>query len=286
MTDTNPTPTASVLLEAKHIVKVFGSGADEVRPLKGVDLKLYAGELTLLMGPSGSGKTTLLSILGCILSPTEGYARGRRQLDRRARRRRPRQHPAPARRLRVPGLQPVPDDDGERERHAGAGRARHARRRSADARAQGADRGRASPIAPRLSRPSSAAARSSASRSPVRWPGSPSVILADEPTAALDAENGRAVMALLAEVAKDPNRAVLAVTHDHRTLPYADRIVRIEDGKIHSDERPKKSANPTYGADPHHDAHASHRRAGEPLSHGQSGRRQPHNSPDLDRWPL
>src|SRR5204863_301254 len=68
--------------------------------------------------------------------------------------------------------------------------------------------------------------------------GTPSVILADEPTAALDAENGRAVMALLAEVAKDPNRAVLAVTHDHRTLPYADRIIRIEDGRIHSDERP------------------------------------------------
>ena len=75
-------------------------------------------------------------------------------------------------------------------------------------------------------------------------------------------------MALLAEVAKDPNRAVLAVTHDHRTLPYADRIVRIEDGKIHSDERPKKSANPTYGADPHHDAHASHVAPVSQPSHG------------------
>ena len=62
-----------MLLDARDIVKVFGSGAGEVRPLKGVDLKLYAGELTLLMGPSGSGKTTLLSILGCILSPTEGH---------------------------------------------------------------------------------------------------------------------------------------------------------------------------------------------------------------------
>ena len=62
-----------ILLEAKGIVKVFGSGEGEVRPLKGIDLKLRAGELTLLMGPSGSGKTTLLSILGCILSPTEGH---------------------------------------------------------------------------------------------------------------------------------------------------------------------------------------------------------------------
>jgi len=62
--------------------------------------------------------------------------------------------------------------------------------------------------------------------------GSPSVILADEPTAALDSENGKAVMALLSEVAKDKGRGILVVTHDHRTLSYADRLIRIEDGKI------------------------------------------------------
>src|SRR5947209_5572615 len=67
--------------------------------------------------------------------------------------------------------------------------------------------------------------------------GVPSVILADEPTAALDSENGHAVMALLAEVAKNSSRAVLAVTHDHRTLSYADRIVHIEDGRIIGEER-------------------------------------------------
>jgi putative ABC transport system ATP-binding protein len=78
------------------------------------------------------------------------------------------------------------------------------------------------------------------------------VILADEPTAALDGENGKAVMALLAEVAQDPTRAVLAVTHDHRTLGYADRILGIEDGKIKSDERPNK------GSVDGHDGGASH----------------------------
>ena len=62
--------------------------------------------------------------------------------------------------------------------------------------------------------------------------GSPSVILADEPTAALDSENGKGVMALLAQVAKDASRAVLVVTHDHRTSSYADRLIRIEDGRI------------------------------------------------------
>ena len=62
--------------------------------------------------------------------------------------------------------------------------------------------------------------------------GSPSVILADEPTAALDAKNGMAVMELLANVAQDTRRAVLAVTHDHRTLQFADRIITIDDGRI------------------------------------------------------
>ncbi|HML30391.1 MAG TPA: ATP-binding cassette domain-containing protein, partial [Hyphomicrobium sp.] len=62
--------SSKVIVEAEGIVKVLGSGAGENQVLKGVDLELQTGELTLMMGPSGSGKTTLLSILGCILSPT------------------------------------------------------------------------------------------------------------------------------------------------------------------------------------------------------------------------
>ena len=63
------------LLEAVNITKDLGSGAAKVAALKGVSLALNGGELTLLMGPSGSGKTTLLSILGCMLTPTEGTVR-------------------------------------------------------------------------------------------------------------------------------------------------------------------------------------------------------------------
>ena len=193
-----------MLLDARDIVKVFGSGAGEVRPLKGVDLKLYAGELTLLMGPSGSGKTTLLSILGCILSPTEGElevaGNSTHGLDAEGLAK----HPAPARRLRVPGLQSVPHDDGERERDAGARRARaqpvvdpptHAldaliavglghRAKAFPAKLSGGEKQRV------------ALARALA--------GAAIVILADEPTAALDAENGRAVMALLRRSPKIP----------------------------------------------------------------------------------
>jgi putative ABC transport system ATP-binding protein len=248
-------PDRKVLLEARDIVKVFGSGAYEVRPLKGIDLKLYSGELTLLMGPSGSGKTTLLSILGCILSPTEG------QLD-------------------VAGNQTVGlDADGlanVRRQHVGfvfqgynlfpTMTATENVMLALDVRAKPV----VDPPVHALNALIAVGLGHRANTYPAKLSGgekqrvalaralagAPSLILADEPTAALDAENGRAVMALLAEVAKDPSRAVLAVTHDHRTLPYADRIVRIEDGKIHSDERPQKGANPTYAhAVEQHEAH-------------------------------
>ena len=60
------------VLEGKGVVMTLGHGAASVQALKGIDLALHAGEMTLLMGPSGSGKTTLLSILGCVLTPTAG----------------------------------------------------------------------------------------------------------------------------------------------------------------------------------------------------------------------
>ena len=63
------------IVEAMNVVKLLGEGARKVQALKGVSLKLTGGEMVLLMGPSGSGKTTLLSVLGCILSPNEGSVR-------------------------------------------------------------------------------------------------------------------------------------------------------------------------------------------------------------------
>ena len=67
--------------------------------------------------------------------------------------------------------------------------------------------------------------------------GDAAAILADEPTAALDSENGHAIMSVLAEVAKDPGARCLVVTHDARTLPFAKRIVRIDDGRIVGEEQ-------------------------------------------------
>jgi len=224
------------LLTASKIVKVFGSGAGEVKVLRGVDLDLMAGQLTLMMGPSGSGKTTLLSILGCIMSETAGELRiaGHTTKGMSA------EQLADLRRSHVgfvfqsynlfptlTGLENVMlalDVRGKADRKGAEKQARDALEAVGLAHRMGAFPSKMSGG----EKQRVAIARALA--------GSPSVILADEPTAALDAENGQAVMALLAEVAKDTSRAVLAVTHDHRTLKYADRIVRIEDGRIVGEE--------------------------------------------------
>src|SRR6478672_10867305 len=66
---------SGLVMEATGVIKDLGVGVAQIRALKGVNLSLKGGELTLLMGPSGSGKTTLLSILGCMLTPTEGTVR-------------------------------------------------------------------------------------------------------------------------------------------------------------------------------------------------------------------
>jgi putative ABC transport system ATP-binding protein len=66
--------------------------------------------------------------------------------------------------------------------------------------------------------------------------GNPSVILADEPTAALDSENGRAIMTVLSDITKDSAHGVLVVTHDPRILPFASRVIHIEDGRITGEE--------------------------------------------------
>jgi putative ABC transport system ATP-binding protein len=240
----------NILLEAKGIVKVFGSGEGQVKPLKGIDLKLRAGELTLLMGPSGSGKTTLLSILGCILSPTEGQlsvaGNSTEGLDAEGLAKVRRKHvgfvfqgynlfPTMTASENVMlaldvRAAPVIDPPNHAVQALSAVGLAH-RAKAFPSKLSGGEKQRV------------AIARALAGR--------PSVILADEPTAALDAENGRAVMALLSEVAKDPNRAVLAVTHDHRTLVYADRIIRIDDGRIVSEETPDKT-KPRDATQDHH----------------------------------
>ena len=227
------------VLEAKSVVKELGRGAGKVVAVKSVNLALIPGELTLLMGPSGSGKTTLLSMLGCILAPTSGdiLVEGETTSGLSA------EELAEIRRKHIgfifqsynlfPTLTALENvrialdvigrkgyDAAHRAeevlREVGLGKRLH----NYPSNLSGGEQQRV------------AVARAIAAE--------PSIVLADEPTAALDGENGHAVMGLLARIAKEQNRSVLAVTHDPRTLGYADRVVRIEDGHIVGEERRPK----------------------------------------------
>ena len=219
------------LIEADNVVKQLGIGAGRVEALRGVSLALRGGELTLLMGPSGSGKTTLLSILGCMLSPTSGTVRvlGKTTSGASA------EQLAELRRRHVgfvfqsyhlfptltaeENIRIALDVCGER------------------ASVQG-DKAKAALAAVGLAHKAASFPRELSSGEQQRVAiaraiaGNASAILADEPTAALDSNNGRAIMALLSQIAKDPSRSVLVVTHDPRIVQFADRIVHLEDGRI------------------------------------------------------
>jgi putative ABC transport system ATP-binding protein len=225
-----------IMIEATEIGMTLGAGAARVDALKGVNLSLAGGELTLLMGPSGSGKTTLLSVLGCMLSPTSGSVRIRGRS--------------------TSGLDPEQLAQVRRENVGFVFQSYHLFptltaaenvRLALDVRGDRSPLVRAKADAALatvgLSHKANAFPRSLSGGEQQRVAvaraivGDASVILADEPTAALDSENGQAVMTVLAEIAKDPARATFIVTHDPRITPFADRILRIEDGRIVGDQR-------------------------------------------------
>ena len=111
-------------------------------------------------------------------------------------------------------------------RHAGRDAAR-ARRSSCWRRSGSADRSA-------TARPSSPAARCSAWRSPARWPASPDIILADEPTGNLDSGSGRDIITIFGEL-HDKGHTVVLITHDPAIAARAGRVVRVEDGRIVED---------------------------------------------------
>jgi putative ABC transport system ATP-binding protein len=217
-------------MEAIQVVKFLGDGANQVQALKGVSISLGGGELALLMGPSGSGKTTLMSILGCIMSPSGGAIRicghstAGLSPDEFAELRRKyigfifqSYHLFPAL-TALDNVRLALDVRGERFR---------AFRRAREALAAVGLSHKTNALPHELSggeQQRVAIARAIVSK--------PALILADEPTAALDSQNGHSVMSLLAEFASSPDCGVLVVTHDPRTLTFANRIIHIEDGHL------------------------------------------------------
>jgi len=222
---------SETIIEAVGVTRMLGRGAHEVKALRGIDLSLRRGELTLLMGPSGSGKTTLLLILGCMLAPSSGTVtvcgNPTSNVDKEGL--------AKIRRDHVgfvfqsyhlfPTLSAAQNVQLALDiRHERGWRARKKAREALDL------VGLAHKVKTRPGELSGGEQqRVAIARALV---ANPSIVLADEPTSSLDSDNGRTIMRLLAEAAHERGQAVLVVTHDPRILPFADRIVHIEDGLI------------------------------------------------------
>ncbi len=218
-------------IAVRQLTKTYTEGSAGTLALNGVDLDVHSGELLMLMGPSGSGKTTLLSIMGCILTATSGSVRiADREVSSL------RERDLPAIRLEHIGfvfqgfnlfptltagenvelmldLKKTPAAKAKQRAHELLDQIGLADKYNAfPADLSGGQKQRV------------AIARALA--------GDPGIILADEPTAALDSHTGRTVMQQMTELAHQRGRAVVIVTHDSRVLDFADRIVKIEDGAI------------------------------------------------------
>ena len=218
-------------IAVRQLTKKYDEGATGTLALGGVDLDVHPGELLLLMGPSGSGKTTLLSIMGCILTASSGSVRvaGREVVGLS-------EIQLPALRLEhigfvFQGFNLFPTltagENVELMLDLKGVSAAKAKKRAEQLLDQVGLAQKYGSFPADLSggqKQRVAIARALA--------GDPGIILADEPTAALDSHTGRTVMEMMSELAHKRGRAVVIVTHDSRVVSFADRIVKIEDGAI------------------------------------------------------
>jgi putative ABC transport system ATP-binding protein len=218
-------------VRCRGLAKTFDSGGAPVRALRGVDLEIEAGAITLLVGPSGCGKTTLISLLAGLLDPTEGSLhvlgndlralRGQELVDFRARNLGfvfQQYNLLPALRAAENACLPLLVTGVPRRRALVAAREVLARVGLED---------RADAYPAQLS--GGQQQRVAIARALVHQPR---LLVCDEPTAALDGQSGQTVMELFREVAVEPDRAVIIVTHDNRILHYGERVIHMSDGRI------------------------------------------------------
>lgn len=220
-------------IDARQLTKVYGSGHTKVIAMRDVSLTVRRGEVVALLGPSGAGKSTFLTAIGLINPPTAGQIRigGKLVMD----------GPFAMTNLRsfrrqhigfvfqkanlIPFLS-ARENIGIAMELNGS-RSREARRRALELMKELGVNDRDHYQPSMLSggeQQRVAIARALANQ--------PSVMLADEPTAALDSHRGRQVIELFRRVAHDHGTGVIVVTHDHRTLDIFDTIYEMEDGVV------------------------------------------------------
>ncbi|WNJ99373.1 ABC transporter ATP-binding protein [Thalassospiraceae bacterium LMO-JJ14] len=221
------------LVHVRNVSKYFGEGETRVDALRDVSLKVHPGEVVALLGPSGSGKTTLLNVIGCIVEPSKGWVSLDGEVVYDGHWLRP-----DLRKLRLEkvgfifqfhNLLPflnITDNVAVVLSLAGFDKDESKRRaielldylevgHRKDAMPANLSGGEAQRVA---------IARALANR--------PRIILADEPTAALDSQRAGIVMDLLRKVAVEQDAAILAVTHDEKIFDRFDRIFHLRDGRL------------------------------------------------------
>ena len=222
---------SEVSLSVEGVRKSYGEGHLRIDALLPTTLSLRPGELAMITGPSGSGKSTLLAILSGLLTPDEGVVMALGQhLESLSPNQRDRFRLANAGFI-FQGFHLLPAMTASQQveivlRQQGVGPAEARRRAAAALDAVGLSR-RLRNLPGEMSggeKQRVASARALAKR--------PTLIFADEPTSALDSENGRQVAKLLREEAHASGATVVCVTHDPRLADLADRVLRMEDGRL------------------------------------------------------
>jgi len=234
---------AQPVLEVTGLTKIYGSGHTEVVAVRDVTLALARGEVVALVGPSGAGKSTLLTLIGLMLPPNAGHIiiggatvfdGDRMRVNVRSFRRQHLGFVFPKANL-IPFLTAAENVRLAMEINDHATRA--ASRRAMELLEYLGVGERAGHLPSMLSSGEQqrvAVARALANR--------PSLILADEPTAALDSVRGRQVMELFRKVAHEQSAVVIVATHDHRALDVFDRTVEMEDGRLRDSPTTSPSA--------------------------------------------
>ena len=222
---------AGIAVLCRGVTKEFGTGEAKVQALRGIDVDILYGQMTLLVGPSGCGKTTLISIIAGLLDPTAGevslLGQNRRNLSgsRLVRFRAENVGFVFQQYNLLPSLTAV-------ENAAVPLLIRGVRRSEAIERAMALMtevglRDRAFALPAQLS--GGQQQRVAIARALVN---EPRLLVCDEPTAALDAQAGRTVMNLIKRVTVRGDRAVIVVTHDNRVFDLGDRIIAMADGLV------------------------------------------------------
>jgi putative ABC transport system ATP-binding protein len=237
-TPSNSAPAAgSGSVQVRHLNYFFGKGDLRKQVLFDISLELHPGQIVIMTGPSGSGKTTLLTLIGALRSASEGSLKvlGQELVGLGNR------HLVEVRRnigfiFQAHNLfESLTAAQNVEMAVELTGNFRGKYQRAVDILAQVglAERADYKPAA--LS--GGQKQRVAIARALVNQP---QLILADEPTAALDKKSGRDVVTLMQHLAQEQGCTILMVTHDNRILDVADRIINLVDGRLESDESPQQ----------------------------------------------